>query len=219
MRAVVRYIAAVMMTSGVLLIADAGATLAWQEPVSALIALREQGRLDDQFDRDSKVALRELALLPGDVRRKLRTYARRFERRLERGDAVGRIELPTLDRKYTMVEGTDTSTLRKGPAHYRGHPLPGQRGTFPVAGHRTTYSAPFHTIDKLDRGDEIVVRMPYGRFTYEVERTQIVKPTALWVTDRVRYDRIVLTACNPLYSAKERLVAFARLKRQELPEG
>ena len=55
--------------------------------------------------------------------------------------------------------------------------------------------------------------MPYGRFDYRVERTQIVPPTALWVTDRVGYDRLILSACHPLYSAAKRIVVFARLER------
>ena len=55
--------------------------------------------------------------------------------------------------------------------------------------------------------------MPYGRFAYRVERTRIVAPTATWVTRRVAYDRLVLTACHPLYSAAERIVVFARLER------
>ena len=80
-----------------------------------------------------------------------------------------------------------------------------------VAGHRTTYGAPFRSVDRLRGGDELVMAMPYGRFTYEVERTRIVAPTALWVTRRVGHDRLVLSACHPLYSAAKRIVVFARL--------
>jgi sortase A len=60
--------------------------------------------------------------------------------------------------------------------------------------------------------------MGYGRFTYRVERTRIVAPTALWVTHRVSYDRLILSACNPLYSAAQRIVVFARLV-DTLPRG
>lgn len=114
---------------------------------------------------------------------------------------------------YVVVEGTDRATLRKGPGHYPDTPVPGQGGTVAIAGHRTTYLAPFRPLDKLRPGDAIVVRMPYGRFTYRVERTRIVPPTATWVTHRVAYDRLVLTACHPLYSAAQRIVVFARLER------
>jgi sortase A len=96
--------------------------------------------------------------------------------------------------------------------------MPGLRGTVGVAGHRTTYGAPFRHLDALDDGDHVVVEMPYGRFTYEVESQRIVKPSATWVVKRVGHDRLVLTACHPLYSAAERIVVFARLVRSE-PSG
>jgi sortase A len=67
-------------------------------------------------------------------------------------------------------------------------------------------------------GDQIAISMPYGRFTYRVERTRIVKPTDVWVTQRVSYDRLILSACHPLYSAAKRIVVFARLARSE-PRG
>jgi sortase A len=84
-----------------------------------------------------------------------------------------------------------------------------------IAGHRTTYGAPFRRIDELDRGQVIAVDMPYGRYVYRVERTKIVEPTDLSVLDRVRYDRLVLSACHPLYSAAQRIVVFARLTGRE----
>jgi sortase A len=87
-----------------------------------------------------------------------------------------------------------------------------------IAGHRTTYGAPFRKIDKVRKGDDITVTMPYGRFTYRVERTRIVAPTAVWVTQRVSYDRLILSACHPLYSAAKRIVVFARLIRSA-PRG
>jgi sortase A len=110
-----------------------------------------------------------------------------------------------------VVAGTGAASLRRGPGHYPGTPLPGARGTVAIAGHRTTYGAPFRRLDKLDTGDRIEVSMPYGRFVYAVERQRIVPPTAIWVTQRVSYDRLVLSACHPLYSAAKRIVVFARL--------
>jgi sortase A len=212
LRPLLRFAASVMATSGALLIADAGITLAWQEPISAFIASRQQAELERELEDASKLAARDKRALPrGDLRRRLAELARRHARRTGRGDAIGRIDLPTLDRSYVMPEGTDTATLRKGPSHYPDTPLPGQGGTVAVAGHRTTYGAPFRPIDRLERGDRIVASMPYGRFTYRVERTKIVAPDALWVKNRVRYERIILTACNPLYSARQRIVVFARL--------
>ena len=90
---------------------------------------------------------------------------------------MGRIEIPKLDRDYVVVEGTDLGTLRKGPGHYPKTPFPGEGGTVAVAGHRTTYGAPFRTVDKLEEGDKLDMDMPYGKFTYRVDKIQIVKPT------------------------------------------
>ena len=195
-RPLLRFAASVMMTSGALLIGDAATTLLWQEPVSALLAAREQQLLERELERPPQ---------------------RVVARRPLPGDAIGEIKLPSLGRSYFMVEGVDPASLRKGPGHYPGTPMPGQRGTVAVAGHRTTYLAPFRHIDELDPGDRVVASMPYGRFVYRVERTRIVDPTALWVLRRVGYDRLVLTACHPLYSAAQRIVVFARFERRRPP--
>ena len=213
-RAVGRFITAVMITSGLLMVADAVLTVTWQEPVSALLAGREQGRLDEQLASATRRSTRERRTL-GSRRQDGPAHsalAARAARRLETGDAVGRIVLPTLRRSYVVIEGTDVDTLRKGPGHYPDTPLPGQRGTVAIAGHRTTHGAPFRSVDRLRPGDRIVTSMPYGRFTYRVETTRIVAPTALWVKRRVAHDRLILTACHPLYSAEQRIVVFARLQ-------
>jgi sortase A len=193
MRSVLRFVASVLIVSGALMLSDAGATLLWQEPVSWLVAEREQGELKDAFANPPKRVLAKKPLP---------------------GDSIGRLALPSLDRKYFVVEGTQTEDLRKGPGHYENTPLPGERGTVAIAGHRTTYGAPFRTIDQLDRGDEITVEMPYGTFIYEVEKTRIVEPTELSVLRKARYDRLILSACHPLYSAAQRIVVFARLQKR-----
>ena len=87
-------------------------------------------------------------------------------------------------------------------------------GTVAVAGHRTTYGAPFRNVDKLKKGDQIVMSMPYGTFTYAVDRTKIVKPSALWVTRDVGHEQLVLSACHPLYSAAQRIIVFAHLQKE-----
>ena len=160
---------------------------------------------------------RAIVKLP-DPKRKLAFAARSLDRRTDDGDAVGRLRIDRIGLSSVVIEGTNADDLRRGPGHYPATPLPGQRGTVGIAGHRTTYGAPFRRIDKVRRGDEIVVTMPYGRFTYRAERTRIVKPTDVWVTQRVSYDRLILSACHPLYSAAERIVVFARLVRSE-PRG
>jgi sortase A len=194
MRAVLRFVASVMMVSGVLLIADAAATLLWQEPVSAFVAERQQVALEDAlFDPPERVLRREP---------------------LE-GDAIAHLEIPAIGVSEYVVEGTDTGSLRKGPGHYPDTPLPGDPGTAAIAGHRTTYGAPFRKIDQLEPGDRITLDMPDGRFVYRVERTKIVDDQDLSVLEPVGYKRLMLSACHPLYSAAERVIVFARQVRRE----
>jgi sortase A len=186
----------------------------WQEPLTALYARVQQGKLDDELARlertpPTAVERRVIAKLP-DPRRRLAFRARALGRRSEPGDALGRLRIPAIGLDTVVVEGTGAGELRTGPGHYADTALPGQRGTVAIAGHRTTYGAPFRHVDELERGDAIELRMPYGRVVYRVERTRIVAPTEVDVVDRVAYDRLVLTACHPLYSAAQRIVVFAR---------
>ncbi len=195
-RAVLRFVASVMMVSGTLLIADAAVTLLWQEPVSAFVANREQGQLKKAFFDPPKRVIRRQPL---------------------KGDAIARIDLPSIGVSEYVVEGTDKASLRKGPGHYPDTPLPGDPGTTAIAGHRTTYGAPFRKIDKLRRGEPITIDMPDGRFIYRVERTKIVDDQDLSVLDEVGRQRLVLSACHPLYSAAQRVIVFGRFVRREPP--
>ena len=215
-RRALRALSSVLIVAGAILLADAVATLLWQEPVSAVYAHFQQAELGDQLDELEHVPLapaerRALEKIP-DPAKRLAFRARAMERRLDPGDPMGRIVIPDIGVSDVFVEGTGSADLRKGPGHYPATPLPGERGTVAIAGHRTTYGAPFRRVDQLDPGDRIELRMPYGRFTYRVERTKIVPPTELSVTDRVAHDRLVLSACHPLYSAAQRIIVFARLE-------
>jgi sortase A len=214
-RSALRALANALIVVGVLLLADAVTTLVWQEPLSALYVHFQQNKLSHELDALDHTALsapeqRALARLT-DTRRRLAFAARAFARRTAAGDPLGRLRIPRIGVSAVVVEGTATGDLSKGPGHYPATPLPGEPGTVGVAGHRTTYGAWFRHIDRLRPGDSVELTMPYGRFTYRVERTRIVAPTALWVTRRIAYDRIILSACNPLYSAAQRIVVFARL--------
>ena len=219
MRRALRILSRLLIVAGVLLVVEGALTLLWQEPVSSLYARAQQDKLDHrlaQIERagPSSLERRALARLPSDGRR-LRFAARAALPRARVGDPVGRLRAEGIGLDEVVVQGTEAAMLRKGPGHYPDSPLPGARGTVAIAGHRTTYGAPFRDVDDLDRADRIELRMPYGRFTYRVERTRIVAPTATWVTRRVSYDRLVLTACHPLYSAAQRIVVFARLERAQ----
>ena len=217
-RRMLRGLSSVLIVSGVLLVTDAVLTVVWQEPVSALYNLLRQDQLDGQladlWGTPTPTEQKALDSLPGGDAR-LAFQARALKRKAKRGQPLGRISARSIGMSKVFVAGTDTESLRQGPGHYPHNPLPGAPGTVAIAGHRTTYGAPFRDVNKLRKRAEIVVTMPYGRFTYEVERTQIVAPDAVHVTRRVSYDRLVLTACHPLYSAAQRIVVFARLVRTE----
>lgn len=221
-RAVLRGFANALIISGALLLLDAVLTLVWEEPVSSVYAHFQQGELSGELDRLEKLPMtpverKAIVKLP-NPEKKLAFAARSLDRRTDDGDAVGRLRIERIGLSSVVLEGTNADDLRRGPGHYPSTPLPGQHGTVAIAGHRTTYGAPFRKIDKVRKGDDISVTMPYGRFTYRVEQTRIVQPTDVWVIDRRSYDRLVLTACHPLYSAAQRIVVFARLVKSE-PRG
>ena len=217
MRRGLRGLSTVLILVGVLLLAVVGVTLAWQEPLSALYSKLRQDALESDLHTletapPSAAEQSALAQLRDD-KAKAAFLARSLRRRTDSGDAIGRISMPAIDASWVFVEGTGGADLRKGPGHYPTTALPGLPGTVAIAGHRTTYAAPFRNLDKLEEGDELRLRMPYGDFSYEVERTRIVTPDALWVTRSVGYERLVLTACHPKYSAAKRIVVFAKLGR------
>ena len=145
------------------------------------------------------------------------------------GDAGGFIDIPKIGLKAkTFVEGVSKNDLRKGPGHYPGTPLPGNAGNAAIAGHRTTYGAPFNRIDELVPGDKVVAFTPQGRFVYSVMESPsarrqggkndtwgdgwfAVNPDDVSVLAHTDDNRLTLTACHPKYSAKLRIIVQAKL--------
>jgi sortase A len=224
---------ALLVATGALALGDAVATVAWQEPVSALWAAHEQhglqgdlARLDAAYDTPGAAAAAASATATAGAtadparaaQARIGALAHTLESRTESGKPLGELRIPRLDAHFVVVQGTGAGSLRRGPGHYYGTALPGQPGTVGIAGHRTTYGAPFRHLDALRRGDPITITMPYGRFTYRVEGTRIVKPQDVSALRAIGRQRLVLTACHPLYSAAQRLVVIARLE-QSAPRG
>jgi len=133
------------------------------------------------------------------------------------GEPTARIIIPRIGVDKIVVEGVSLNDLKKGPGHYPESPLPGQEGNVAIAGHRTTYGAPFNRIDELVAGDEITVETVQGEFTYRVTEQMIVSPTQVDVLDDKGDDRLTLTACHPKYSARERIIVVAELAADEEP--
>lgn len=141
------------------------------------------------------------------------------------GEAVARIRIPKIGVDAIVVNGVGRDDLRKGPGHYPDTPLPGQEGNAAIAGHRTTYGAPFADLDQLSEGDLIQVRTLQGSFEYHVTEQLIVRPTDVAVIDPTPVDpddpdegnlaTLTLTTCNPKYSAAQRLVIQADLEPEQ----
>ncbi|HEX4305005.1 MAG TPA: class E sortase [Solirubrobacterales bacterium] len=219
-----------LITASVLVIADVGITLAYQEPLSSIYSSIKQGEkvsqlksIESDFLTETDVKEIKKAQVRAKVTKNPRVLhqnigklAQRLVDESDPGDALGRIEAPGMDGlNMVFVQGTDASSLELGPGHYPETAMPGQGKTVAIAGHRTTYLAPFRHIDSMKRGDKIYLKMPYGTFTYSVQKTEIVQPTDVGIIHDTGYERLVLSACNPLYSASQRYIVFARLVHTE----
>jgi sortase A len=201
-----RSLGTALVVAGLLVLADAAVTLAWQEPLSALRAGRAQHRLAVQLHALELAAPRQA----GD-RARLAARARALAASRRDGQAVAELRIARIGLRAIVVRGTTAADLRQGPGLIASAPLPGEHGTTAIAGHRTTYGAPFRRLDALRRGDPITLRLPYGSFRYRVEGRRIVAARDLSVLRRVGHDRLVLSACHPLFSAARRIVVLARL--------
>jgi sortase A len=216
-----RIVSVMLISAGLTILSDVGLTLAWQEPVSSLYGWLKQrqaaGELRDlEATYPSAADLAKLRGVPIGPER-ARILARRFRPHIRTGRAIGRLSSRRLGFGGVVVEGTDTASLQKGPGHYPETALPGEGDTVAIAGHRTTYLAPFHNINRLRRGDTVVLKMPYATFTYEVQFRRIVNPSEVGIVRKVGRERLVMTACHPLYSAAQRYAVFSKLRSIVLP--
>jgi sortase A len=191
---------------------------------SGAYASIQQGKLSSQLATDTRAFSGTVKdtieqTLPRDE--KLRQLAQAFGKRLEVGRPLGRLLIPRIGlnrvvlegerRAATGIAGNDHDLLRSGPVHYGLTPLPGEGEPFAVAGHRTTYGAPFFRLNELSRGDRIDVVTPYARLRYRVKKLTVVQPSDVSVL-RDRGYALVLTTCNPPYSASNRLIVWADLE-------
>ena len=220
-----RFFSNVLLVAGILMIVDAGLAVAWEEPISSLYTSLKQDQLSGDLDRleqSERPESAERAELPESRAREgqpdddIVRRARNLNDRVDSGEAIGRIHIPSIDVDFVVVQGTDEASVRKGPAHYTETVLPGEEGTVGIAGHRTTYKAPFRKVNKLRSGDRIEVEMPYGTFEYAVTGSKIVSPDTLDVFKSRSAERLALTACHPLYSAAERIIVYAERVEPEL---
>lgn len=219
-----RALALGLIVLGALALADAAVTLLWQEPFSALYAKLRQDHLSTALRKEERAhptpAERSALARLSSERARVALLASSLQRRAAEGAPVGRIRIPRIGISFVVVKGTSTSALESGPGIFPETVFPGVGGTTAIAGHRTTYLAPFRHIDELRPGNRIMLDMPYARFTYIVMGSAIVPPTDVHAAvDRVGYSRLVLSACTPLFSAAKRILVFARLRHTTPVEG
>jgi sortase A len=135
------------------------------------------------------------------------------------GGVIDLLQIPKIGVTKYVVEGTNEDDLRRGPGHYTGTAYPGQVGNTAIAGHRTTYGAPFFELNNMAPGDPIYLTDVQGRkWVYKVsEAPQVISPSDVAVLNPTPFAQLTLTTCNPRFSASSRLVVFARLVGQSLP--
>ncbi len=206
-----------MITAGVLILLFVGYQL-WGTGIREAQA---QNRLEDQFAEALDAVAAPTTTSTSTVEGSSTTSttapvpAAPIEPVLE-GEPTARLRIPKLDVDKIVVEGVSLHDLKKGPGHYPSTPLPGQKGNVAIAGHRTTYGAPFNRIDELVVGDEISVETVQGSFRYVVSEQHIVSPSQVDVLDDKGDSRLTLTSCHPKYSARQRIVVVAVLAPDEV---
>ena len=132
-------------------------------------------------------------------------------------EPTGHIEIPAIGLSHPTYEGIDLSTINRGPSHWPGSALPGERGNTVFPGHRTTYSRPFWDIQRLRAGDEVIFTTPAGRFTYRVTKTFVVSSRDTWIIEPTDHASFTIFACHPRGSARQRYVAKGDLVSAPAP--
>lgn len=227
MRQTVRITGAVLLGAGVLGIAWALLVWQWQDPITALYTTYQQHRLAASYDR-AFATYRAPFKLPVVVKnhrvdvqaeqRLLANEARRYRLTLKRGQAIGRLKVPRLGLSIIVVTGTDENSLEKGPGWFTGSRLPGEGELIYIAGHRTTYLAPFADIDSLQRGDAVELELPYATFLYRVTGHVIVPSDDVSRLRSKGFETVALQACHPRFFATHRYIVDAKLVSIE-PRG
>lgn len=220
MRSIIRRLGTLLLAAGVAALVWALVLWRWQDPFTALYTKYEQHRLADDYAASARAF--DSASLTGSsfaaVQGRLAREAARYRRHVERGEAVGRIKVPRLGLNMIFVEGTDHDSLEKGPGRDPRTYMPGQNRLVYVAGHRTTYLAPFAHIERLRRDDLVTLEVPYGSFQYRITRHRIVSSHNLSVLRSPRHEQLELQACHPRFFASHRYVAYARLAKVTVGE-
>ena len=222
MRRVLRITGTALVVAGALALIWVGVVWRWQDPFTALYTHWKQHQLAKSYERRfaSYRPLRRLdqSATAAATLRSISREARRYRLESRRGEAIGRIVVPRLGLNMILVNGTDHDSLKKGPGRDLRTYMPGEGQLIYIAGHRTTYLAPFAHIDKLRSGDWVTLAVPYGTFKYRIFRHVIVTSDDLAVLRSHGREVVALQACHPRFFASHRYIAYGRLVRVE-PRG
>lgn len=211
MRRLLRITGTLMIVAGVGALAWALAVWQWQDPFTAVLNRLDQRELTQQFDRRLDEGGTRLATASGSrLRASLPGAATRWRKGSKRGDAVARLRIPALGVREIVVNGTDHDSLKRGPGRYLDSAMPGEGELVYIAGHRTTYGAPFSRIDRLRKGDRVYLELPYATFEYEITGSRIVAASQTSVLESKGYEQLVLQACHPRFFASHRYLAYAK---------
>jgi sortase A len=219
MRRYVRILGTFLAVAGTLTLLWALLVWQWQDPFTALYTKWKQHELASQYDKQARSF--DASISGGSLgaeRKDIARAAKRYRASAKRGQAIGRLRVPRMGVNLILVNGTDHDSLKNGPGRDQRTFMPGENRLVYIAGHRTTYLAPFSHINEIRPGDRITIEVPYGTFIYTATRHRIVKATDLSVLRSPRHELLELQACHPRFFASHRYIAYARLIRVE-PRG
>jgi sortase A len=221
-RRLTRIAGTALLVTGIAVLAWVIVVWRWQDPFTAVYTHWKQHQLAQSYEKRfaayHPVKLGRTQISVATSRRTIEREARQYRLQTERGQAIGRILVPRLGLNMVLVNGTDHDSLTKGPGRDRRTYMPGEGQLVYIAGHRTTYLAPFAHIERMRSGDPVTLEVPYGTFRYRVFRHEIVEANDLAVLRSHGRDVVALQACHPRFFATERYIAWARLVRVE-PRG
>ncbi|HKP19512.1 MAG TPA: class D sortase [Gaiellaceae bacterium] len=225
MRRVARITGTTMMIAGVGAIGWALLVWQWQDPFTAIYTKYQQHKLAESFAHRFD-DYRPAAPAPKVAKKKekqkhepepeqnaaasVAAAATAYRRSLHEGDPVGRLVVPRLGLKSIVVNGTSHDDLTRGPGREMHTAMPGEGELVYVAGHRTTYLAPFAHIDSLRPGDRVEFVLPYATFEYEITGHRIVEADNLSVLRTHHREVLALQACHPRFFATHRYIAYAK---------
>jgi sortase A len=204
-----------LLVVGIGVLAWAATVYLWKDPFTTAYTAYEQRRLASNLERqfESWRPTRVPVAQPGQpkpARDDVSREAKRFRLASEDGDAIARLRVPRLDLNLVVVNGTSAGDLRRGPGRHTDTFMPGEGELVYVAGHRTTYGAPFSSIDDLEPGDAISLELPYATVEYRVAKHRIVDDNDLAVLETHSREELVLQACHPRFFASQRYLVYAR---------